>query len=391
MLIILVLGASYLFVSELNRSSSQTGRDKITAAALAQAKEALIGRAATDDNRPGSLPCPDTQDDGSSEGILNKDCNAYIGRLPWRTLGLPDILDGAGERLWYALSPAFRDDDSAEPVNPFETHPDLTLDSPGGAGQYAALIIAPGAGVCGQDRAGNNHYDPAQYLELDNGDKNNDYVSRPDGGSDCQSSNFNDKVIGITPAELRRVTQKRIEHIQSEVGAKLREYFKRCHFLPWAAPFGDPSTLTPFISDSTNKLRKGFFPLDQAAPADWGKDCNGAGAGTVTAPQIIRFRQNHWDLKFPNVFSAPLYYAVGNGYTQGQEGNCAAAGSCLSVSGNSVAAVLIAPGVALAGQTRPSAAVADYLEGGNASIADDIFEVGTASASFNDILMQVNP
>ena len=30
-------------------------------------KEALIGRAAADINRPGSLPCPDVNDDGIAE------------------------------------------------------------------------------------------------------------------------------------------------------------------------------------------------------------------------------------------------------------------------------------------------------------------------------------
>src|SRR5690606_298057 len=27
-----------------------------------------------------------------------------LGRLPWKTLGLPDLRDGHGERLWYAVS-----------------------------------------------------------------------------------------------------------------------------------------------------------------------------------------------------------------------------------------------------------------------------------------------
>jgi hypothetical protein len=31
-----------------------------------------------------------------------------LGRLPWKTLGLPDLRDGDGERLWYAVSSATR-------------------------------------------------------------------------------------------------------------------------------------------------------------------------------------------------------------------------------------------------------------------------------------------
>src|SRR5690606_23241172 len=31
-----------------------------------------------------------------------------LGRLPWKTLGLPDLRDGDGERLWYAVSENFK-------------------------------------------------------------------------------------------------------------------------------------------------------------------------------------------------------------------------------------------------------------------------------------------
>ena len=30
------------------------------------------------------------------------------GRLPWKTLAIPDLRDGAGERLWYAVSVRFK-------------------------------------------------------------------------------------------------------------------------------------------------------------------------------------------------------------------------------------------------------------------------------------------
>ena len=66
--------------------------------ALARAREALVaygalGNAAgSHDNSPGALPCPDLDNDGVSD--LN--CSAHIGRLPWRTLGLGPLLDGAG-------------------------------------------------------------------------------------------------------------------------------------------------------------------------------------------------------------------------------------------------------------------------------------------------------
>src|SRR5574340_386012 len=74
MLVIMVMGAAAFLISSLSRSALQIERDKTTAAPLAQAKQALIGYAASADlpsnpsaatPRPGNLPCPDTNNDGN--------------------------------------------------------------------------------------------------------------------------------------------------------------------------------------------------------------------------------------------------------------------------------------------------------------------------------------
>src|SRR6185436_16359760 len=113
-LIVMVAIAAMLLVYG---STSETGRavkaDAKTRAALEYARQALIGRALGDGNRPGSFPCPDLDDDGSAELFTGSACPSYIGRLPWRTLGIGDLRDEAGERLWYALSPGFRDHPTA--------------------------------------------------------------------------------------------------------------------------------------------------------------------------------------------------------------------------------------------------------------------------------------
>jgi type II secretory pathway pseudopilin PulG len=94
-------------------SSGAAGRERASDRALAQAREALIAYAA---DRPidvhvgpGYLPCPDLDDDGWAEatcGSLTGHLGQAerLGRLPWKTLGLPDLRDGHGERLWYAVS-----------------------------------------------------------------------------------------------------------------------------------------------------------------------------------------------------------------------------------------------------------------------------------------------
>ncbi|MBU0623143.1 MAG: hypothetical protein KJ795_14990 [Gammaproteobacteria bacterium] len=127
MLVIMVIGGAALLVSSLGKAALQNDRDQKTADALAQAKEALIGYAvkvevsstdvacAATSNcpRPGDLPCPDTDNDGDAEGSCgNADGStgqsSRLGRLPWKTLGLPDLRDGSGERLWYAVSNNFK-------------------------------------------------------------------------------------------------------------------------------------------------------------------------------------------------------------------------------------------------------------------------------------------
>lgn len=116
MLIILVIGISAILVSSLKSSALTLKRDERTAEVLAQAKEALIGYAVnfnTVSGRPGDLPCPDTNNDGYQEASCGNASGSTgqalrIGRLPWKTLGLPDLRDGSGERLWYAVSNNFK-------------------------------------------------------------------------------------------------------------------------------------------------------------------------------------------------------------------------------------------------------------------------------------------
>lgn len=121
MLIVLLLSTS-LLLARLNHVDNQLARQEQTALVLARAKAALIGFAATyaDDadhkGQPqGYLPCPDFNGDGSSAnaGSTDASCSSaeksVIGRLPWRTLGLPPLRDGNGDCLWYAVSGNYKD------------------------------------------------------------------------------------------------------------------------------------------------------------------------------------------------------------------------------------------------------------------------------------------
>jgi len=96
------------------------------------------------------------------------------------------------------------------------------------------------------------------------------------------------------------------------------------------------------------------------------------------------FVNNNWD-RF-------TYYAVSRAATVNPAGSvCATAGDadCMTVNGmpapaNDKRLVLALVGRNLAAQSRPSTLVADYLEAGNASAADRVFDATTVSGLFND-------
>lgn len=112
----LVLAASLMLAVQATAFSSAR-RGEVSERALAQAREALLAYASdrpiTAVVGPGFLPCPDLDDDGWAEstcGSLAGDRGQEdrLGRLPWKTLGLADLRDGDGERLWYAVSTRYK-------------------------------------------------------------------------------------------------------------------------------------------------------------------------------------------------------------------------------------------------------------------------------------------
>src|SRR5688500_14571592 len=149
-------------------------RHHVSDRALAQAREALLAyatdRAIDAVVGPGYLPCPDRDDDGWAEptcGSLSGDSGQAqrLGRLPWKTLGLPDLRDGHGERLWYAVGSKHKGllncaaSRACVDMSPAAALGTLTIREPGGtvihdgtradpsdarAGAVAA-VIAPGA------------------------------------------------------------------------------------------------------------------------------------------------------------------------------------------------------------------------------------------------------
>jgi len=268
-LMALVLAVAVLAsVAALGRGAvaSAAQRDRITERALAQAREALIAYAAERpiDGAvgPGYLPCPDTDDDGWAEstcGSLSGHLGQAdrLGRLPWKTLGLPDLRDGAGERLWYAVSTrhkgllncaASRECRDMSPATALGT---ITVRGADGravqdgtiadaryasAGGAAAVVIAPGAPLLRADGrqqsracAAGECGDPRNYLDVAparvGGEDNAAFTDR----TDARAANVdgfiqgpvvapdgsvavNDRVVAVGYADLMPRVLARVAH-----------------------------------------------------------------------------------------------------------------------------------------------------------------------------------
>jgi hypothetical protein len=250
LLLVIFIAATTIFLKQSNAVSVRSQADLVTGRAMAQAKEALIGRAATDINRPGSLPCPNINGDGIAPLFAGTQCPSYIGRLPWKTLDLPEPLDGNGDQLWYALSPGSRDHPSAEPINP-QKPLELTLD---GTPNIAAIIFSPGLPLTGQNGRPSNTV--TDYLDGSNNNGDYSYVSGP------ASATFNDKALAITRDDIFRTVNKRVLGEIRGTGStnSLRKYFADNGYFPWADGDGDGSGNTGITTGSVPYNDYGIDP-----------------------------------------------------------------------------------------------------------------------------------
>lgn len=198
------LASMSVLLTSANLSGSRIQTSQISSDALAQAKAALLARAAATQTRPGALPCPDFVDDGEATGS----CANTVGRLPWKTLGLSDLRDGDGNRLWYVMASELRNNSTAK-INPAESL-GLSMD---GTANIAAIVFSPGPPLAGQNgRLSNNVKD---YLDGANND-GGPYISGP------TSSTFNDRAVTLSRNELFSLVNRRILGL---LGVDLETYY----------------------------------------------------------------------------------------------------------------------------------------------------------------------
>lgn len=445
-LLAVLIGAVMVgFFGDLAR---QNKKQQQTTDALALAKEALIGYAASVDlsigaSRPGDLPCPDMDNDGVADPV--PPCSgATLGRLPWKTLGLPDLRDSDGERLWYAVSDNFKNNPRTSCTAPGQagclnsdtrgtisgrhsdgvtivydgTNPDPF--TPSGA---IAVIISPGAvmqrqgSATTQDRSAVGVNNAINYLDVGNGEDNKVFT---DGTTDGFINGpvydvnrdviVNDRVLAITYPDLLPILERRVA---KEVSNCLTSYAadpQNNGRYPWAAPITD--TTSPYDDQVNNRVGR--------IPDTFNDTILGIGGPVATLvcgglPIPVVCMKDSWpsscsiSSSWWTNWKEMVFYGVAQNYQPADPlssvlgvpapGPCS--GNCLTVNPPSAVAdkkfVVMVAGKQLSGvaggqprfSSTDKSTAANYLEDENnwTTGLADTFSQQSATATFNDYLL----
>ena len=356
-ILFLVLAAfSTVIVSQLSKANLEAQKQKKTQEALAQAKQALIawsvlqgdiGNDTYNRQRPGTLPCPATDDLGSVGSTCKLASSSTIGRLPWKELGIDVLRDADGETLWYAMDENFRRPGlSNTPINS-DSKGSLMLSATDGATsltpsgeELVAIIFSAGSPLSGQDRSSTTS--PANYLDSAKDANNVSWNNAAAGGPfitgpvrDAQGNvTINDIAIGISAKELMAAVEKRA---LKEAQLLLTAYYDANGKYP------NPAKATVTTCKSTRSSISNTATCDSDPSTCFGRFPEDI---SVSSYPATWFQQNAW--------GRVMTYALSD--------SGAGCSNTLTVDGTAKSYVLVAPGTARSGQTRPSASLADYLE-----------------------------
>jgi len=436
MLVILVVGVAAILVNSLTTASIQTARQKQTAAALAQAKAALIGYAVTyadthSGQVPGYLPCPDYgggNPEGSAEPVCGSQDASVIGRLPWATLDVSTLRDGDGECLWYAVSGTYKNNPKTGLMN-WDTNGQFQVYTSDGtqlASQVVAVIFAPGAVVSGQNRTGTaapicgGNYTASNYLDNDTVHGiNNSNVATGNFIQGNSTGNVNDQMVFITRQDIWNAIQNRTDfqprnptnpslpnfnnplvNLTKQVALCLANYGNNNqpndnYSLPWAAQLSLSDYSVDTNYNDTLYLLAGRVPYLVGTARSTTGNTLGNLMTTGSCGASWASVDPWW-----NNWKDHLFYAVSQTYrpTSYTDQYC---GPCVHVnsSGNYAGVVMFA-GPRLSTQTRANKSViTDYLESSNSnnisagftSSGNGNYTSSPASSMFNDTVCVINP
>jgi hypothetical protein len=246
LLILVAMGC--MFALQLAVPWTEASRRRATERALAEAREALLAYAADRSVDPvvgpGYLPCPDNDDDGWAEptcGSLSGDSgqSERLGRLPWKTLGVADLREGGGQRLWYAVSTKYKGllncaaSSGCIDMSPASALGTITVRDAGGAllhdgtiadparareGGAVAVVVAPG----GEAPSGDN----AAFADR------SDAAGRA-GNANGFTSGTGDRIAAIGYGEVMPRVMRRVA---LEVAACLRAHLQATGSYPAPVP-----------------------------------------------------------------------------------------------------------------------------------------------------------
>jgi len=420
--IIIVLAFISYIVGDLSLSDIKTQRDLETTQALKKAKQALLAYAMNYPDTgagnltqgPGNFPCPDDGIDGADgyDGLsdpiappvvvpgCNSIGNGTMGRLPWATLQIEELRDGAGELLWYAVSSNFVN--AADRMVNTASVGGITLRNMDGTIRFngvgldgvVAVIIAPGETLRRDDTLVQSRItaaeldDPRNYLDIAFGEDNAEFQNNGlDGfivGEVFDVFNnviVNDQITVITYNDIMELVHARAAN---DIGNVIEQYFLKCGAYPEAAAFDHVAA----NYDSVPLLKAGALPTGVAQPFPWNIDsppgCNLTG---VKFPDWVLGEQWHFYTYYeyaytnPPVFPRPPIAPL-------PPGTLCVVGTCLTVTGmpapNNKEVIIMFSGrklnedltlvPPLNAQVRPSANLNDYFEVENSN-GDLIFDL----------------
>lgn len=455
MLVFMIMGAAAFLVGSLRSAAPQIERDTKTAEALAQARDALIGYAVSvnlsgGSARPGDLPCPDIDNDGNQESSCGNASGSTgqtlrIGRLPWKTLKLPDLRDSSGERLWYAVSNNFKyntktictnsnqsgclHSDTVGTITVFATD-GSTLSAANTASGAAAVIIAPGAVLQRQDNIAQTRgctvgvdcdaaekctataptsvpkCNPVNYLDVATvAGRTEDNAGFVDGSP---SNGFiqgrildraghtisNDQLLVITPDQIIPLLEKRVA---AEVKNCLTEYAAMPRnqgappnrgYYPWATA---RTVGTSVVYRDADRLEFGHVPdtlFEQTCIDTGGSQCDSwaqVGGMDNSWGTTCTLGNSNWWVNWKE----RVFYGFAHDlrpHDLSHDHACGINTSCLVVSPATAADkpfIVIVARKKIGSQARPNNNLANYLEGNN-SDGTSPFEQSPESAIFND-------
>lgn len=350
-----VIAASLIVTAAPSGSASLASAQK-TAKALATAREALMAYAASvpDSARLGDLPCPATS---YVTGQTATSCNtstSRVGYLPWKTLGLPDLRDGSGAPLLYAVSNGFKYNTRTGTLNS-DTAGEFTI----AGDNVIAVVFAPGPPIGTQDRNAGT-FDVVNFLELGNADGNTTFVNLP------EASDINDRLLWITPGAFFPPLELRASRVATAV---LQHYYTTTGRFPYADQYLGGASCRTFSGGRVPYYGSVCLPLGV-----------GSALGSWTTSWPAWFWTNYWDYV--------LHYAPAQRCVTRLVSNCDGVGSYLTVdSQTNIRALLIRQGIRN-GQTRPCTLPSQCLDDTENGDGDTIYITPVAG---NDRMTIVSP